>query len=87
MEVYIGGRAQGKLAFVREKYPQKTKIADGKYAAQEECLRAEIIDHFHLYLGRFGADAAAALRSAAALCRWKKATGITGKTWAGSCAG
>ena len=48
MEVYIGGRAQGKLAFVREKYPQKTKIADGKYAAQEECLRAEIIDHFHL---------------------------------------
>lgn len=53
MEVYIGGRAQGKLAFVREKYPQKTKIADGKYAAQEECLRAEIIDHFHLYLGRF----------------------------------
>ncbi len=35
MEVYIGGRAQGKLAFVREKYPQKTKIADGKYAAQK----------------------------------------------------
>ena len=69
MEVYIGGRAQGKLAFVREKYPQKTKIADGKYAAQEECLRAEIIDHFHLYLGRFGADAAAALRSAERICR------------------
>lgn len=54
MEVYIGGRAQGKLAFVREKYPQKTKIADGKYAAQEECLRAEIIDHFHLYLAVSG---------------------------------
>ena len=69
MEVYIGGRAQGKLAFVREKYPQKTKIADGKYAAQEECLRAEIIDHFHLYLGRFGAAAAAALRSAERICR------------------
>lgn len=69
MEVYIGGRAQGKLAFVRGKYPQKTKIADGKYAAQEECLRAEIIDHFHLYLGRFGADAAAALRSAERICR------------------
>ena len=68
MEVYIGGRAQGKLAFVREKYPQKTKIADGKYAAQEECLRAEIIDHFHLYLGRFGADAAAALCSAERIC-------------------
>ena len=60
MEVYIGGRAQGKLAFVRGKYPQKTKIADGKYAAQEECLRAELSIIFICIWAVSGADAAAA---------------------------
>lgn len=69
MEVYIGGRAQGKLAFVKEKYPGKKRIAEGASAGEEDCVRAEIIDHFHLYLGRFGEDTAAALRSLERICR------------------
>ena len=70
MEVYIGGRAQGKLTLVRNKYPEKTGIADGETATEEDCIRADIIDHFHLYLGRFREDAEASLRSAERI--WKE---------------
>ena len=54
MEVYIGGRAQGKLEYVRAKYPEKERIVSGGGAGIEACLEADVIDHFHLFIRRFG---------------------------------
>ena len=60
MEVYIGGRAQGKLEYVRAKYPEKERIVSGGNAGIEACLEADVIDHFHLFIRRFGDDREAA---------------------------
>ncbi len=60
MEVYIGGRAQGKLEYVRAKYPEKDRIVSGGDAGIEDCLEADVIDHFHLFIRRYGEDREAA---------------------------
>lgn len=54
MEVYLGGRAQGKLDYVRGRYPEKGRIVFGESAGVEDCLGAEIIEHFHLFVRGFG---------------------------------
>ena len=38
MEVYVGGRAQGKLDYVRGRYPEKGRIVFGESAGVEDCL-------------------------------------------------
>lgn len=56
MEVYVGGRAQGKLDYVRGRYPEKGRIVFGESAGVEDCLGAEIIEHFHLFVKGFGGN-------------------------------
>lgn len=50
----MGGRAQGKLDYVRGRYPEKERIVFGESAGVEDCLGAEIIEHFHLFVKGFG---------------------------------
>lgn len=56
MKVFIGGKSQGKLTYVINKYGTDLRIAEGAEASLEECIRASVINHFHLYLKRHMAD-------------------------------
>lgn len=53
MELYIGGYAQGKLAYVQKKYPAWETIDGAKeeFAGQEGCGN-RIFNHFHLWVRR-----------------------------------
>ena len=53
MELYIGGFAQGKLRYVRKKYPQFTDadVADGG-EVREFCRESKIWNHLHLWVKR-----------------------------------
>ena len=52
----MGGRAQGKLDYGRGRYPEKGRIVFGESAGVEDCLGAEIIEHFHLFVKGFGGN-------------------------------
>ena len=52
----MGGRAQGKLDYVRGRYPEKGRSVFGESAGVEDCLGAEIIAHFHLFVKGFGGN-------------------------------
>lgn len=54
MEVYVGGYSQGKLDYVVSKYSDKDNIIDGSTASEDQCVNADIINHFHLYIKQFG---------------------------------
>lgn len=52
MELYIGGYAQGKLSYVKKKYPNSDlQIVDGAQA-DFETAEAAVYDHFHLWVKR-----------------------------------
>lgn len=51
MELIIGGAYQGKVDYVCKAYGiDKTMIADGKKASQEEILKAKAIKNFHEWI-------------------------------------
>ena len=63
MEIYIGGYAQGKTIHIKKKYPNK-KILEAVDSTEEECMHADVINHFHLYIRSFLGNEAAAMESA-----------------------
>lgn len=53
MELYIGGRCQGKLAYVvREKAIDSSQVCDGEICGMEDIYKSPVINHFHLFLRR-----------------------------------
>ncbi len=63
MEIYIGGYAQGKTAYIKEKYPDK-QVTDAEQATLQICEQAQILNHFHCFIRTFGADEEAAMHAA-----------------------
>ena len=60
MRLIIGGCAQGKLDYAREKWPD-LPVTDGAQCSPEAAESALLIDHFHLLVKRIvesGGDAA-----------------------------
>lgn len=51
MELYIGGKSQGKLTYVQRK-KGKLPVADGRYCRTEDALNEPMVNHFHLLIMR-----------------------------------
>lgn len=70
MELYVGGRAQGKLAYVLQKKQLPAScVADGETATEEQILQARVVNHLHVFIRRQmknGADVQAFLQRLAA---------------------
>ena len=77
MQLYIGGYAQGKLAYVQEKLKgQEVPVVNDlhlwvKQLLQEEKPAEEIVLQYYTV-------SLSATRSATALCRWRSRSGNTG---------
>lgn len=71
MELYVGGRNQGKLAYVLEKKGLRQQdAAEGAFASREELLQKKILDHAHLWIRRLleeGKDAVQCAEAASEL--------------------
>lgn len=53
MELYVGGMAQGKLSYVREKKKDKELfVVNGAECGKEELMSADLVHQFHLYIKR-----------------------------------
>ena len=53
MELYVGGRAQGKLAYVlQKKQLPESCVIDGRTAGEEQILQAEVVNHLHAFIRR-----------------------------------
>lgn len=52
MELYVGGRCQGKLEYVLAKQNEKIILADGEAYPLESPENADILNHFHLLVRR-----------------------------------
>lgn len=56
MELYVGGRCQGKLEYVLEKRGREAVIADGESYPLDSPGKADILNHFHLLVRRLAAS-------------------------------
>lgn len=52
MELYVGGRCQGKLKYVLGKMGQEVTVADGEACPFTSLENVEILNHFHLLVRR-----------------------------------
>ena len=52
MELYVGGRCQGKLEYVLEKRGREAVVADGESYPLDRPGKADILNHFHLLVRR-----------------------------------
>ena len=54
MELYVGGRYQGKLKYVLDTHKDlnETDVADGTSCSDADILSHKIINHFHAYIKR-----------------------------------
>lgn len=52
MELYVGGRCQGKLEYVLAKQNRNVRLADGETYPLESPEYADILNHFHLLVRR-----------------------------------
>ena len=54
MELYVGGRCQGKLKYVLDLHEElnENDVADGSICSDEDLLSHKIINHFHSYIRR-----------------------------------
>ena len=55
MELYVGGRCQGKLEYVLEKRGREAILADGETYPLDGPGKADILNHFHLLVRRLAA--------------------------------
>lgn len=51
MELYIGGKSQGKLTYVQRKKGM-IPVADGRYCQVEDAFNEPMVNHFHLLIMR-----------------------------------
>ena len=54
MELYVGGKCQGKLKYVLDTHKDlnETDVADGTSCSDADILSHKIINHFHEYIRR-----------------------------------
>ena len=57
MELYIGGYAQGKLECIQKEHPGLKVIDEKNFGDYTEADGTVIIDHLHLVIKEFGAEA------------------------------
>ncbi len=55
MELYVGGRCQGKLDYVLTKLGREAVIADGETYPLDCPEQADVLNHFHLLVRRLAA--------------------------------
>lgn len=93
-EFVVGGKAQGKLNYVMEKYGfKKEEVCDGAVCTPEELESAAVVDRYHEFIRRFPESRPVFRRDAVVICdevgggivpsdpeerKWREAAGRAG---------